>query len=62
MAGEALVFLLALMDAVIPKKFPLKRISSPARTFLLMNLASLLGVTVFFMDPQQLWRPTQVKK
>lgn len=60
-AGEALFFLLALLDRFIPKGFPLKKISSPARTFTAMNVASLAGLAVFFVEPTQLWLPTRVK-
>lgn len=58
--AEAAFLLLALLDGLFPK--PLKRISSPARTFLAMNAASLAGVAVFFIQPKRLWRPTRVKK
>lgn len=60
-AMETLFFLLALLDGFIPKGFPLKRISSPARTFTTMNIASLAGLAVFFVEPTQLWLPTRVK-
>ena len=62
MGAEAMFPLLAAMDRFLPKGFPLKRISSPAGTFLAMNAASLAGVAVFFMEPTRLWRPTKVKK
>ena len=51
----------ALLDRVIPKASILKRISSPARTFLAMNLAALLSPVVFLIPAQNLWKkPTQV--
>ena len=52
---------LALLDVLIPQRFPLKRISSPARTFLVMNAAALLSLAVFFVPPETLWRPTRVR-
>jgi hypothetical protein len=58
---EAMVVLLALIDGFFPKGFPLKRISSPARTFLAMNAASIAGIAVFFIEPTRLWLPTRVK-
>jgi len=61
MAGEAIFFLLALSDGWVPKGFSLKRLSSPARTFLAMNIASMAGLAVFFMEPTRLWLPTRVK-
>jgi poly-beta-1,6-N-acetyl-D-glucosamine synthase len=57
---EAVFFLFALSDGLFPKGFPLKRLSSPARTFVAMNVASMAGLAVFFMEPTRLWRPTQV--
>jgi hypothetical protein len=59
-AAEALFVLLAAIDGFLPKGFPLKRVSSPARTFLAMNAASLAGIAVFFIEPTRLWRPTKV--
>jgi len=61
-AAEAFFVLLAAMDGLLPKGFTLKRISSPARTFLTMNAASLAAIAVFFIEPTALWRPTKVKK
>ena len=59
--GEVIFFLLAATDGFFPKWFPLKRLSSPARTFLEMNIASMAGFAVFFTDPTRLWLPTRVK-
>jgi cellulose synthase/poly-beta-1,6-N-acetylglucosamine synthase-like glycosyltransferase len=59
--GELALVALAALDYVVPKGFFLKRVSSPARTFLAMNLASLLAIGVFVVPPETLWRPTRVK-
>jgi cellulose synthase/poly-beta-1,6-N-acetylglucosamine synthase-like glycosyltransferase len=61
-SAEIFFLLLAAMDGLFPKWFPMKRISSPARTFLAMNAASIAGIAVFFIEPTRLWRPTKVKK
>lgn len=58
---ECLLVLLACLDRFMPAKFPLKRITSPARTFLAMNAAALLAVTVFFVPQKTLWRPTRMQ-
>jgi biofilm PGA synthesis N-glycosyltransferase PgaC len=58
---EALFVFLVVADGFFPKGFPLKRLTSPARTFAMMNAASLAGVLVFFIEPMRLWRPTKVK-
>jgi poly-beta-1,6-N-acetyl-D-glucosamine synthase len=59
---DELIFLaIALLDRLIPRRWPLKRISSPARTFLAMNAAALLAPAVFFVPAGSLWKkPTQV--
>lgn len=57
---EGDLLILALLDGWLPTWFPLKRISSPARTFLLMNAASLAAIAVFFVPAQTLWKPTRV--
>lgn len=52
--------LLALLDGLLPTRFPLKQLTSPARTFLGMNVASLVAPVVFFVPPARLWVPTRV--
>jgi biofilm PGA synthesis N-glycosyltransferase PgaC len=49
----------AILDFVVPRHSRLKRISSPPRTFLTMNLASLLSPVVFIVPPAILWPPTE---
>lgn len=58
--GEGLVLALALLDPWVPASMPLRKLFSAARAFLLMNLASLLSVRVFYVSPQKLWKRTQV--
>lgn len=60
LADEAVLLLLAALDAALPKGFVLKRLTSPARSFLTMNAAALCSVAVFFVKPEKLWRPTRV--
>jgi cellulose synthase/poly-beta-1,6-N-acetylglucosamine synthase-like glycosyltransferase len=59
--AEVAFVALAWMDGLVPKAFPLKWLTSPARTFLVMNMASLTAVSVFFRPAEQLWVPTKVK-
>jgi len=59
--AEGIFFVLAAIDGLFPKGFPLKRLSSPARTFVAMNVASMAGLVVFFTEPTRLWLPTRVK-
>jgi len=59
-AVEAAVLGMALLDLAVPKRWPLKRISSPVRIFVAMNLAALAAVLVFVVPPGALWRSTKV--
>ena len=61
LAAVLLAFALAALDYLVPKGLFLKRVSSPARSFQAMNLASLLAIGVFVVPPETLWRPTRVK-
>jgi len=61
LTDELALVALAVLDHFVPKGFFLKRVSSPARSFLTMNLASLLAIGVFVVPPETLWRPTRVK-
>jgi cellulose synthase/poly-beta-1,6-N-acetylglucosamine synthase-like glycosyltransferase len=58
---ELAFVLLAAANRFVPKGFPLKRISSPAQTFLVMNAAALAAVAVFFVPATRLWKPTRVE-
>ncbi|HEY7334368.1 MAG TPA: glycosyltransferase family 2 protein [Bryobacteraceae bacterium] len=59
LAVDAVFAALALLDRWIPLGFPLKRLSSPIRTFLLMNAASLAAIAIFLIPAQKLWKPTR---
>jgi poly-beta-1,6-N-acetyl-D-glucosamine synthase len=59
--GDLALLLLALLDGIVPRWLPLKRISSPARTFLVMNAASVAALVVFFTPAERLWVPTKVE-
>jgi poly-beta-1,6-N-acetyl-D-glucosamine synthase len=61
LADELLFFVLAAIDGIVPPRFPLRRLSSPARTFLVMNAAALLAVLVFFVPAEKLWRPSSIR-
>jgi cellulose synthase/poly-beta-1,6-N-acetylglucosamine synthase-like glycosyltransferase len=58
--GPLVLIALAAMDPLVPNGILLKRISSPARSFLSMNLAALLSPIVFIIPAAILWRPSQV--
>ena len=58
---EVILVALAALDRFVPRGFVLKRISSPARTFLAMNAAAILAIGVLFGRADAGWRPTEVK-
>ena len=57
-SGQGLFYLLAALDGFIPPKFPMKRISSPALTFVTMMIAAVRGLIIFFVPPRTLWKVT----
>ena len=61
LALEAALVALTLLNQVVPAGSLLKRLSSPAQTFFVMNAASLCAVAVFFVPAARLWRPTRVQ-
>ncbi len=60
--SDWILILLALVDGFIPHWLPFKRITSPARTFLTMNVASIAALAVFFTPPERFWATTRVEK
>ena len=59
--GELCLIALALIDPLLGRRFPLKRLFSAARTFLMLNAAALTSIIVFFVPPTKLWSPTRVQ-
>jgi cellulose synthase/poly-beta-1,6-N-acetylglucosamine synthase-like glycosyltransferase len=51
----------ALIDLLLPSGFPLKRFTSPVRTFVVLSAAALFGVKVYFVPPRTLWKETTVR-
>ena len=60
LAAAAAFLGLAALDALLPQGRPLKRITSPARTILVMLAASFCSISVFLVSPQRLWKRTRV--
>jgi cellulose synthase/poly-beta-1,6-N-acetylglucosamine synthase-like glycosyltransferase len=61
-AAQACFYLIAMLDPIIPARSSLKRISSPARTFVVMMLAAVQGLSVFFVPARSLWTVTSATK
>jgi cellulose synthase/poly-beta-1,6-N-acetylglucosamine synthase-like glycosyltransferase len=51
---------LAVLNRFVPAGSPFKRLTSPAKTLLVMNAAALASVAVFFVPAATLWTPTRV--
>lgn len=62
LAGEAAFFTAALLDPVLPRSLPGKRLMSLCRTFLVMNVAAFLSIKVFFVSPLSMWGTTKVDR
>jgi cellulose synthase/poly-beta-1,6-N-acetylglucosamine synthase-like glycosyltransferase len=60
LVDEAVFAAMAVLDWCIPENHPLKRLTSPARTFLAMNAAALAAPVVFLVPAGKLWRPTRL--
>lgn len=58
LSGQAAFYGLALADRWIFKPRLLKRLSSSAHTFVVMMIATLGGLSVFFIPPRTLWKVT----
>jgi cellulose synthase/poly-beta-1,6-N-acetylglucosamine synthase-like glycosyltransferase len=58
--NEMMLLVVAALDRFLPARYPLRRLTSPARTFVVMNAAALLALLVFFVPPKTLWRPTRM--
>lgn len=60
LACQAFCYGLAVVDPFVPAGFPLKRLSSVLRTFVVMMVAAVLGMSVFFVPPRTLWKESRV--
>ncbi len=59
-AAQASAYILALLDAWLPARFPLKRLTSPLRTFAVLMTASLCALAILFVPARVLWKETRV--
>jgi cellulose synthase/poly-beta-1,6-N-acetylglucosamine synthase-like glycosyltransferase len=58
--AQAAAYTLALLDVWLPANFPLKRLTSPVRTFAVLMTASLCALAILFVPPRVLWKETRV--
>lgn len=60
LTAQAVVYGLALVDRAVPEASMLKRLSSPAATFVVLMAAAVASVgAVVFVSPDKLWKPTR---
>ena len=55
-AAQAVCYGLALLDYALHDDSPLKRLTSPARTFVVLMAASLCAVSIFFIPARVFWK------
>lgn len=58
--AQAAAYALALIDPWLPESFPLKRLTSPLRTFTVLMAASLCAVSILFVPAGLLWKESRV--
>jgi len=58
--AQAAGYGLAILDPWVADGFPLKRLTAPARTFVVMMAASLCAVSIVFVPARLLWKETRV--
>ena len=60
--AQTAFYLLALADRWIRPGFPLKRFTSPMRTFVTLMGAGVLALSVFFVPSNKLWKPNRASR
>jgi biofilm PGA synthesis N-glycosyltransferase PgaC len=55
LASQALFYALALLDARMPERFPLRRLSSPIRTFVTLMAATLCASSILVLPARRFW-------
>jgi len=58
---QAFFYCFAALDLLVPESSFVKRLSSPARTFVVLMAASLFAVSIFFLPGQSFWKSTKVE-
>jgi hypothetical protein len=61
-AGQAVFYGMAALDFVVPAGWPPKRLCSPIRIFVTMMIATIRGLSVFFVPARSLWKVTSATK
>ena len=62
LTGQFVFYLGAVIDGSLPRGFPLKKLTSPIRTFVILMTASLMAIRIFFVPARSLWKESTVRK
>jgi cellulose synthase/poly-beta-1,6-N-acetylglucosamine synthase-like glycosyltransferase len=54
--SQTAFYTLAAIDRTLPDSLPVKRLSSPARTFVVLVAAALCAIVIFFVPTRSLWK------
>ncbi len=60
-AGQLLFYALAMLDTFVPEASPIKRATAPMRAFVVLLAAALVAVSIFFSNPANIWKRTNVR-
>lgn len=58
--AQAVFYLLAFADPLVPERNPLKRLSAVLRAFVVLVGAALCAVAIFFLPAEKFWKETKV--
>lgn len=61
-AGQVAFYMLALLDTQLADGHPLKRLTSPVRTFVVLMAAALASASILFLGSRGFWKTTQVRE
>ncbi len=61
LAGQAVFYGSGALDSWIPQGWPIKRVSSLIRTFIVFMAAAVCALSIFFVAPRTLWKETRVR-
>jgi hypothetical protein len=59
LGAQAAFYLAALLDLAVPERWPLKRLTSPIRTFVVLMAASACAIAIAFVPARVLWGQTR---
>ena len=60
-AGQFAFYGLAVLDPWIGETSVAKRLTAPVRAFVVLLAAALFAISIFFIEPERLWKHTQVR-